>query len=300
MSDATSVTAVIVTYNSSVIIDECLAGLVGDPQVEVVVVDSGSSDGSADRAASYGGVEVLAQTENLGWSACSNLGAQKATGRAVAFVNPDTRVSAEKLLTLAARLGGDVAAISPRFVNEDGSGQNFYFRLPSAITGPFLYLNSGQRLDELMGRPVVRRHLYGERLPVTRPAHAGAACMVVDREEFSRLGGFDERMWVFFSDVDFSRRLTGAGKRLFVDWTVPVSHIGGASAKALELDQLQLIVQRDYVAYSRIAFGAFGQRVTVAATWAFSGLIPAAMAVARGDVNGARGCIERAKKVLQR
>ena len=301
MSEAPLVSAVVVTYNSAAVIDECLAGLVGDPRVEVIVVDSGSDDASARMAASFNGVVCIEIAENLGWSACSNAGARSARAGAIAFLNPDTRTTSDALVRLASRLGGDVAAVAPRFVNEDGTDQHFYFRLPTPFSGPFLYLNSGQRIDEKLGRPVVRWHLYAEELPIEAEiAHAGAACVVVDAAEFRRLGGFDERMWIFFSDVDLSRRLALTGRRLVVDWDVPVTHLGGGSVKALDLDRLQLILQRDYVAYGRIAFGRSGRWLTVGAVWAFSGIAPAAAALLRGEPLRARECLDRARSVLRK
>jgi N-acetylglucosaminyl-diphospho-decaprenol L-rhamnosyltransferase len=300
MSASPLVSAVIVTFNSAAVIDKCLAGLVGDPRVEVIVVDSGSQDESLGKAASFDGVVSIGMAENLGWSACSNAGTRSAQAPAIAFVNPDTSTTSDALVRLASRLRGEVAAVSPRFVNEDGTGQHFYFRLPTPLTGPFLYLNSGQRIDEKLGRPVVRWHLYGEELPIEAVAHAGAACVVVDAAEFRRLGGFDQRMWIFFSDVDLSRRLALTGKRLMVDWDVPVTHLGGGSVKALDLDRLQLILQRDYIAYSRVAFGSTGRWLTVGAVWAFSGIVPAAAALTRGDPRKARECLNRARSVLRK
>ncbi|MFZ0665137.1 MAG: glycosyltransferase [Acidimicrobiales bacterium] len=300
MSTPALVTAVIVTYNSSAIIDDCLSAICGDPRVQVLVVDSGSTDDTVDRASAHRHVEVLAQPSNLGWSACSNIGARSASAPAIAFVNPDTRVTSDQIVTLASHLGGKVAAVSPRFVDQAGRDQYFYFRLPSPVTGPFLYLNSGQRLDAKAGRPIIRRHLYGERLPVKRAAHAGAACMLIDAPVFHRLGGFDERMWVFFSDMDFSRRLSLATRELLVDWDVAVTHIGGGSVRALDLDRLQIIMQRDYAAYSRVAFGPSGRAVTVLAVLMFSGFIPALMALAGRDPKRARACIGRCLDVLAR
>lgn len=296
----TVVTAVVVTHDSSRIIDECLIGIAGDPRVEVLVVDSGSVDDSVERARAHRDVRVLAQAENLGWSACSNIGARNARAPAIAFLNPDTRTTAEHLVSLASDLGGAVSCVAPRFVDGLGDDQHFYFRLPSPFTGPFLYLNSGQRIDEKLGRPVVRRHLYGERLPVRRPAHAGAACMVVEAEMFKRLGGFDERMWVFFSDMDFSRRLALAGREHYVDWNVPVTHMGGGTVRTLELDRLQTIMQTDYLAYSRVAFGRAGQIFTVASIWLFSGILPALVSLTRGNPEKARACIHRVRRVLGR
>ena len=294
------VTAVIVTYESASIIDDCLEGLVGDDRVQVVVVDSGSTDGSAELAAAHDGVVCIPQRENVGWSVASNIGAAVSSAAAIAFVNPDTRATSGQLVTLASHLGGEVASVSPLFVGDSGEPQHFYFRLPTPLSGPFLYLNSGQRLDEKLGRPFIRHHLYSEKLPVGHPAHAGAACMVVDASEFRRLGGFDERMWVFFSDMDLSRRLERDGKRLLVDWDVCVAHSGGGSVKALDLGGLQSMLQRDYVAYSRAAFSRAGRTLTWGAVWGFSGVIPATMALAHGDRHTARECIHRARSVLRK
>ena len=66
MSDTPLVSVVVVTYNSASVIDECLAGLVGDPRVEVIVVDSGSDDDSAGKAGSFDEVVSIAMEENLG------------------------------------------------------------------------------------------------------------------------------------------------------------------------------------------------------------------------------------------
>ena len=293
------VTAVIVTYNSEGTIAGCLAGLVGDPRVEVIVVDSGSTDRSVEIVNQHRGVVSLPQPTNVGWTRGGNLAAAQAQGRALAFVNPDTRADADALVALAARLGPGVGTVAPRFLNDDGSPQHFYFRFATARSGPFLYLNSGQRLDTLLGRPVIRRHLYGEVLPVADVDHAGAACLVMEADVFRSVGGFDESMHIFFSDMDMSRRLREQGRRTVVAWDVTVPHLGGGSVNALALGRRQLLVQRDYVAYARVAYGPAGRLGTVAAVLAFSGLVPALMALGRGRPAEARACLRRAREALR-
>jgi GT2 family glycosyltransferase len=293
------VTVVIVTYNSEAILDECLRGLTSDPRLQVVVVDSGSADKSVERARAHPWVTCLPQSENVGWSAACNLGADAALAPALAFINPDTRATCEQLVTLASRLRPTVGAVAPRFINEDGSPQYFYFRFARPLTGPFLYLNAGQTIDDKLGRPVIRRHLYDQQLPVQQVDHAGAACLIVDANEFRRLGRFNERMFVFFSDMDLTRRMAAAGLSLEVDWDVSVSHLGGGTVKTLDLDRLQLLVQRDYVAYGRVAYTPVGRFMTTLAVWVLSGWLPALRALSRGQPGAAGKCLNRAHAVLR-
>lgn len=292
------VTAIVVTYNSARDIEDCVRGMAGHPEVDICVVDSGSSDDTARRVRALDGVELVLAGENIGWTAATNRALARADSEFVAFVNPDARPSAAQLLELSDRFGPSTGAVAPRYINEDGSPQSFYFRFPRPLSGPFLYLNSGQRLDERLGRPVIRHTLYQDHPPPVGVDHAGAACLVLRTAVVRRLGGLDERMWLLFSDTDLSKRLREAGLTVEIAEDVPVVHLGGTSLEQQSLDWLQAVVQRDYLAFARKWYSRPGRWITYAGIALFSGLVPASFSLLRREPGRARFCLARAYRVL--
>ena len=293
------ISVVVVAYNSA----EDLAAWVGGigHDIEVIVVDNASSDQSA-RIGDASGATVLRRERNEGWTRGSNIGAGAARGEVLVFVNPDAHVTDAAIRELAERVrrSGGSTAVAPRFLDGAGRPQHFYFRFPTPITGAFLYVNTGQRIDALLGRPVVRRMLYGETgEPIERVDYVGAACLAVDARAFHDLHGFDERMWLFFSDADFMRRWRSSGRELTVAWDVAVVHRGQGSVGGLPWRELQVLLQRDYAQYARGAYGPAGRLVTLTALVLFGALLPALAGAVRGDLSALRACPSRLRRVLR-
>ena len=294
----TRATAVVVTYNSADEIMDCLRGMAGHPEVGICVVDSGSSDETADLVRTVAGVRLITAGENIGWTAATNRALAVIDSEFVALVNPDARPSAAQLLDLCDRFGPQTGAVAPSYLNEDRSPQSFYFRFPRPFSGPFLYLNSGQRLDERLGRPVIRHTLYQDRPPAGGVDHAGAACLVLRTAVVRDLGGLDERMWLLFSDTDLSMRLRRAGLRVEIATDIEVVHRGGTSLGTQGLDWLQSVTQRDYLAFARKWYSPVGRWITYAGIVLFSGIVPASFALLRREPGRARFCLVRAYRVL--
>lgn len=283
-----SVTAVIVAYNDATDLAELLPALTGS-SVEVIVVDNASNDDSASVAASAGAT-VIALPDNTGWTVASNRGGERASGDVIAFVNPDARPDPTDLGRLAALLDAPDAGIAaPRFVEPSGDPQPFYFRFPTPLTGLFLFFGVTARIDRLLGRPFVSRRTYGlgRELPTEVDA-PGAACVAMRAEVFRELGGFDERMFLFFSDTDMCRRLAQRGRRAVVDWDLDVVHRGGGSVGRLHVHDLQHQLRADYLTYARLHYGPVGRAVTLLAYVLLGGVVPAAAQVARGRPGEAR------------
>jgi GT2 family glycosyltransferase len=294
----TRAAAIVVTYNSADDIEECLRGISGCADVAVRVVDSGSSDRTVEIAEAIEGVEVDAAGENIGWTAATNRALAGIDSEFVAFVNPDARPTADQILALADRFDEHTGAVAPRYLNSDGSPQSFYFRFPRPLTGPFLYLNSGQRLDARLGRPIIRHTLYQDRPPIDRIDHAGAACLVLRTAVVRELGGLDERMWLLFSDTDLSMRLHRAGLAVRIADDVRVVHAGGTSLGRQSMDWQQLVAQRDYLAFARKWYSRPGRWITYLGIGLFSGVVPAFFSLARREPSRARFCLQRAYRVL--
>jgi GT2 family glycosyltransferase len=302
-----AITTVIVSHDSRDDLVELVPALL-DPMVQVVIVDNASRDGTADAVAeavaatgAEAAVDLVRLPVNVGWARGCNIGAGRALAPVVAFVNPDARPTPVMLRALSARLGDDaVGAVAPRFLGVDGRPQAFYFRFLGVLAGMLAFFTAGQRLDRLLGSPVLRRWTYddGAQLPrdVDQP---GAACLVMNTEFFRRLGGFDDDLFLFFADTDLCRRIRRAGRDVTVAWDVDVVHAGGGSVNHLPDTVVRRHVQRDYLTYVSRWHGVAAQLVTRLGVALLTGLIPALTRVLRGRPRAAATQLRLAVEVLR-
>ncbi|MCS7316675.1 MAG: glycosyltransferase family 2 protein, partial [Bryobacteraceae bacterium] len=132
------VSVVIVSYNTRKLLHDCLSSVLEDARrsglaVEVIVVDNASTDGSPDWVAQhFPQVCLLRSSENLGYSAGSNLGIWRSRGRHVLLLNSDTVIRPGALREMCSKLDTrrDLAAVAPKLLNPDGSIQQSCWRFP--------------------------------------------------------------------------------------------------------------------------------------------------------------------------
>jgi N-acetylglucosaminyl-diphospho-decaprenol L-rhamnosyltransferase len=200
--------------------------------VDLVLVDNGTDGAVTDRVAAEAGARVLRTGENLGYGGGANAGARGATGPWLVVANPDVvwrPGSLDVLLDAAARHPG-AGALGPALLNEDGSVYPSARELPSltqgvghALLGKVWPQNpwtrAYQRRQETAGRERAAGWLSG-------------ACLLLRREAFEAVGGFDEDYFMFFEDVDLGERLSRAGWTNVYVPSAEVVHVGGVSWKA--------------------------------------------------------------------
>jgi GT2 family glycosyltransferase len=173
-----------------------------EEMLEVVVVENASGDGSAERirtAAPW--VRLVESDENLGFAGGCNLGVASSTGEFVGFLNSDAKPDAQWIAAAVATFAEapEIGAVASKVLDWDG--------------GVVDYVDSAMTWFGMGYKPFV-----GEKVPF----HANQAAdvlfgtgsaMFVRREVFDRLGGFDERFFMFFEDVDLGWRLNLLGYR---------------------------------------------------------------------------------------
>jgi GT2 family glycosyltransferase/glycosyltransferase involved in cell wall biosynthesis len=174
------------------------------PEVEVIVVDNASPDGTAAYLASLGPrIRVLSNDSNLGFARACNQGARAARGEQLLFLNNDTIPPRGWLEPLLAELERDasVAIVGARLLYPDGSVQHagVAFSRPDGV--PYHVYRGAARQHPAVSR---RRELGA----VT------AACMLVRRSAFEAAGGFDEGYRNGFEDIDLCLRVRAAGGRV--------------------------------------------------------------------------------------
>lgn len=217
----------IVSYNVLPLLRRCLASVA---EHEVIVVDNASSDGTADMVRrEFPNVRLIAWEQNLGFSAAVNAGAKVATGDAFLLLNPDAEIPAGAASRMVASLEANPAAWAMGFRQVDADG-NFQLAMGPK---PTLLVELGRKLvqkrldrgDHALGNFIDRFTQAG---PV---AWVAGSSLLTRRDAFERVGGFDEKFFLYFEDIDYCLRVTQAGGGVFYDPYVTIVHHRGQSAR---------------------------------------------------------------------
>lgn len=259
------VDAVIVSYNNRATLRACVQPLTQRPAVSVTVVDNASPDRSLEAVDDLP-VQRIAAGGNLGFGAGCNLGAAGGRAPYILLLNPDARLTDGALERLCAVLDADpgVALAGPRLLAPDGALMHSMRRFQSARStwARALYLHRllprARWANEIDARPAA----YAA---PAEPEWVSGACMLVRRDAFDALGGFDEGFFMYCEDEDLCRRLRAGGGRVRYEPGAVVSHVGGVSAPRAGLYP---VLARSRIRYARVHAGrasAAAQRAGVAA-----------------------------------
>src|SRR5947209_14718905 len=203
-----AVSVVLVNLNGAEHLPDCLDSLRAQDypaeRLEVIVVDNGSTDGSLDMLAErYPWARVLPMGHNTGFAPAVNEGVRAATGECIALLNNDMRADPSWVTAL---VGGydpahDVVCVAGQILSWDGEEIDF-------VEGTVNFYGMGNQVA--FGR---RR----EEVEVREGAYLLFACggsMLVGRDVWFDVGGFDDGFFAYFEDIDFGWRLNLLGYRV--------------------------------------------------------------------------------------
>ncbi len=203
---------IILNYKSPGHLRQCLRGLQANQlpfAIEVVVVDNGSHDNSAEvTAQEFPGATYIGLPHNRGYSAGNNVGVQQATGDFLMILNPDVAVFPGAVEELVSYLEQHprVGLVAPKLINPDGSTQ-----LSGALFQSFLIpLWRRSWLGNIPGPKQQLEHFFitgWDRTTSRAVGWALGACFVLRRAALKDVGFFDERFFLYFEDVDYCRRM---------------------------------------------------------------------------------------------
>jgi GT2 family glycosyltransferase len=233
---AHDVSVLLVSWNSAAVLEGCLRSLHAFPRtrrIEVVVVDNGSRDGTpALVQREFPAVRLVRAGANLGFAPSANAALRLATGRLVLFLNPDTRLRTDVVTQLADFLDVNPAAgaAGPRLLDEDGRINAFAARAFPTLRGA-LFTQLGLRKLAPHSRLLAPEALPLEGLdrPQRVPCLTGAALMI-PRRLLDRIGPLDQRLPMYFEDLDLCARLAAAGHSIHYVPEALLVHLGARSA----------------------------------------------------------------------
>lgn len=241
MTPSLDLSIIIVSWNVRALLCECLTSIFASPimtaavaghvPVEVIVIDSASSDGSAEAvAAAFSQVRLTTAADNIGFVRGNNLGLAQARGRYLLLLNPDTRVVGDALAQMLAYMDAhaEVGILGPHTLNSDGSTQSTRRRFPSVTVGLFEstwvqpYAPTGL-LDHYYMRDTRDDQ-------TTQVDWVQGSALLARRAVYEAIGGLDEGYAMYSEELDWCRRAADAGWKAVYFAGAQIIHHGGKSS----------------------------------------------------------------------
>jgi N-acetylglucosaminyl-diphospho-decaprenol L-rhamnosyltransferase len=227
---------VVVNHNSGEFLSRCLASVYaagGDLSLDVVIVDNASRDGSVRATTEHPAARALENRSNRGFAAAANQGIFATTAPFVLLLNPDAEIIAGTLPALL-KVAGEhprTGAIGLLVRNPDGTIQPSARKVPGlleglghAFLGPVMPNNRFTRSYTMAG---------WDRASEREVEWISGSAMLLRREAFDEVAGFDEGYFMYVEDVDLCTRLRAAGWTVLFSPEVEAVHEIGVSSRLM-------------------------------------------------------------------
>ena len=226
---------IIVNYNSRSLIEQCLDSL--DKAIvginnEIIIVDNNSTDGSKEQLPSkFTGVKFIFNNENVGFAKACNQGFKISSGNYVLFLNPDTILPGTCLTDCISffEMHANAGAVGVRMVDSQGK---FLKESKRGLPSPSASFYKLFGLTTIFpGSKTIAKYYQGhlqenENNPVEV---LSGAFMMIKREVFEKVNGFDETFFMYGEDIDLSLRITQQGYDNYYLGKISVTHLKGGS-----------------------------------------------------------------------
>lgn len=240
-TDTMKLSIVIVTFNDKDLVCECLETLFAGPttsRFQVIVVDNGSSDGTAEHLRrSYPIVEVIQNRSNLGYAVSNNMGIIRAVAPYILLLNPDARVSPPTIDELVWHMGAhpNVGIMGPKLIRPNGDLDAACRRqFPTPRDYLFHFILRGVPLGKLFpqSETIARYHVTSSDPDEERDVGAIAgAFLLFRREVLDTVGYLDEQFFIFGEDLDFCFRAVLSGWKVRYCPSVTVLHLKNGTCR---------------------------------------------------------------------
>ena len=233
---------VIVNWNSDIQLKDCIRSIMDssfDHELlnKVVVVDNDSKDQSIEMAESlnFKKLRVIKNKENLGFGKACNIGAENSTADFILFLNPDAMVYEDTFSKLFSYIKDNntdsISVYGVKLIGDAKKTQRSCARFPKLHN--FLIRVIG--LNKLNSKIFKTYHMEDWDHDESRFVdHVIGAFYFIDRTIFKLVNGFDERYFVYFEDLDLSKKVQEADKKVYYLAGASAYHKGGGTSEQVK------------------------------------------------------------------
>ncbi len=240
---------IIVNYNVREFLDNALVSIskaARDLRHEIFVVDNASDDGSVELVRSkFPTVKLIVNDSNLGFARANNIALQKAKGKYLLLINPDTIVQENTFRVMVDffEKNPDVGMAGCKILNPNGTLQSACRR---SFPTPLIAFTKIVGLSALFpnSRIFSRYNLTYLNPEETYEVDAiSGSFMMLRRQVLETVGGLDEEFFMYGEDLDWCYRVQKAGWKVFYVHSTQIIHYKGESTKRSDLDEIRILNQ---------------------------------------------------------
>jgi GT2 family glycosyltransferase len=249
----------IVSWNTRDLLRDCLSSVfenLDNLKAEVVVVDNGSTDGSAEMVRNeFPQVNLVEAGENLGFTRANNLAYKLSNGKYFLLLNSDTVVLPDALSRMLRFMEAYpvAGAVGCRLLNGDGTLQRSCSCFPTVTTELFdaLYLSKLFPKSQIFGKGAMS---YWDFSSIREVEFAGGSCLMLRRTALEVVGLLDEKFFMYSEEIDLCYRLKCNDWKVFFIPDARVIHYGGQSSK-LDVNRTSVELCRSKYKFMRKHYG---------------------------------------------
>lgn len=251
--DFFDVSIIMVNWNAGKYLEETINSVSGKTQnlsFEIILVDNNSDKDEEsyiflDKLLEQNNVTVIKSEENLGFAKANNIGMELAKGRNFLILNPDVTFHNNVIKILSDYLDNNetVGMVGPKVLNPNGSFQQPCLRGKPYPKDTLFHLiglaKAFPKCEALNGYALW--HL--NRDEINECGALSGCCMMLKKSLFDEIGGMDEQFFMYQEETDWGLRTAKAGKKTVYNPNAIVTHVGGATTKAVQVKAIWIFTQ---------------------------------------------------------
>lgn len=214
------ISIIIVNFRSDQYLEKCIASLYNfekEDNFEIIIVNNDQEKKLEKIQTIFSKIKIINNKNNFGFGQAINVGAKNARGEFLFFLNPDSELVETVIPIILKEFEKNlkIAALSPKVIGENGEKQSWIFGKK---------MNLGQ---------LIKNNFLGDKEEKNEKEKevdwVSGASMVIRKKDFNEVGGFDEKFFLYFEDMDLCLRLKEKGKKAIYFPLVKIMHIGSGS-----------------------------------------------------------------------